>query len=189
MRSLTPDPTNPWPHDMVLQIHSGTTAMLCALAVAEAWRIDLGIPALDPAPVGVVVGDRPIDAAPVALTAWRDAMAMQATADGPVSGFAFDVDREAALGIDRAGLVAWLDRMPSQRPSGPQHEHPERRDVGATVLACEAGMTHVKTLPLAGGWAARLGSTLLADEATRRDPARYVDVLLAFAGDALPRIG
>ncbi|WP_144718436.1 hypothetical protein [Agrococcus jejuensis] len=188
MRSLTPDPANPWPHDMVLHIDRASSAMLAALAVAEAWRIDLGIPALRPAPVGVVVGDRPLDATPVALTAWRDAVAMTATPDRTVSGAAFDADREAALGIDHAALVAWIERWPKRPPTGPLHEQPERRDVGATTLAWQAGLTHILVFPLDDRWAVRQGSTLLVDETTRRDPARYVDVLLAFAGDALPRI-
>lgn len=188
MRSAMPDPANPWPHDMVLLIERASSAMLAALAVAEAWRIDLGIPTLQPAPVGVVVGDRPLDAAPVALTAWRDAVAMTATPDGTVGSAAFDAGREAALGVDRAALVAWIERWPKRVPTGPLHEQPEWRDVGATTLAWEAGLSHVLMLPLADGWAARRGSTLLVDETTRRDPARYADVLLAFAGDALPRI-
>lgn len=187
MRSSTPDPAQPWPRDMMLHVGRASTAMRAALAVAEAWRIDLGVPALDPAPIGVVVGDRPLDAARVARAAWRDAVAMQMTPDGAVSGFAFDADRAAVLGIDHAALARWSASMPAERPSGPLAEHPERRDVGATALAWRAGLTHIVTVPLAGGWAARADSTLLVDETTRRG-ARYVDVLLAFAGDALPRI-
>ncbi|WP_157674870.1 hypothetical protein [Agrococcus jejuensis] len=187
-----PDPTNPWPHDMVLRSARAEPQVLATLAVAEAWRIDLGIPALVPAPIGVVVGDRPLDAAPRALTAWRDALVPTRLpgVEMPygVRGLGIGDDRLRALGVDVDALHRWTASMPAERDDVPLDEQPERRDIPSTVLAWEAGLVDVLTFPLGGGWAARADSTLLVDETTRRDPARYVDVLLAFAGDALPRI-
>lgn len=150
------------------------------------------MPPLAPAPVGVVRGDRPFDAAPVALKAWRDAL-VPATLPGVemvhrVRGLGIDDARLATLGVDVDALHRWTASMPAERLDVPLDEQPERRDAPSTVRAWEAGLADVLTFPLAGGWATRADSTLLVDETTRRDPARYVDVLLAFAGDALPRI-
>ncbi|PSL37485.1 hypothetical protein CLV49_1092 [Labedella gwakjiensis] len=201
MRSSSPDPGNPWPHDMQIGIDQpfDLVALLYARHVRGLHVDDL--PPIDPVP------DAPVD--PVddgersdVERRWRRDWARAWERFAPPSTVVREPDDETARALaeltdeelwewasgasepwvrdgDSADFGAWRS---SQRKDHrlPLAEHPERVCLDALVPAWRSGLRTIVELPLRGFFADRVGSThLVVSHATRHDPALYRRALRA----------
>ena len=208
MRSETPMPGDPWPHDMVIEVNDADPLLTRLLFLNEAWDLQMiGVPALDPAP-DVGSSHRP-DTATIDewRTRWRDAWGQAVAAAGtkpePPSGReeAQEWLREwsermpkpftqvwGADGFDADAYGAWVTALrPLERHFRPLDEHPERRALPALIGAWERGLRTVVTLPFARNWSAQGGPHhLLIAERTRENTDAYSTRLEVF-GTMPPR--
>lgn len=202
MRSSHPDPSNPWPHDMVLRIDE-PRELTSLLFVREAWRLPIDdVPALDGAP-DVGTSARPAglgDAEAVErwraewMLAWpriavlREAMRapdeeemMRRLREIAVAMQAAE-DLSAEAGIDREAFEAWHATLHDDRRL-PLAEHPERICVTALADAWRTGLESIVQLPYAGYSAERIdAATLVVSRTARHDPELYRRALTAPIG-------
>ncbi len=210
MRGIVPDPGNPWPHDMVITIEDDAFPLIELLWVREAWGLHPppgGPPRLTstPARLGEPEDRAEWETAWPAL--WEGAVQHAAAPPDPALFAALTSDQVGA--DERAALVraytgpTWPDRFGpaslgtafdewnraerEQRlalAAAPQgvSASPERLALDALVVAWEAGLTRVVTIPCRGAGTRIIGdASLLLTESTRRSPAEYSEALRRFA--------
>lgn len=209
MRSTTPIPGNPWPHDMVITVDDDPHQLVELLWVREAWGLEATGGDLPPG----LVEPPPRAGEPDEREAWEAAWpqvweAAVRHAAVRVEPSVFEELRRTADGsAERAELIrrlrgptwrgrfgdtaftedyrAWTEaRFYARRDDRPRSlaESPERRCLDALIPAWQAGLAKVVTIPCRGEHTRVIGgSALLVTEATREDPGRYAAALGTFA--------
>ncbi|NQX13339.1 hypothetical protein HQQ80_17060 [Microbacteriaceae bacterium VKM Ac-2855] len=201
MRTSQPDPSNPWPHDMLLSIDT-PNSLLKLLFIRHAWRLDIGeVPELDEAPP---IGDSALPAgvdATEAAERWRAEWRRAWSAFDPRDRVVREPDEDTARllrelsddelvdaystqpsafwdgGMDADAYGAWVMR-PDELHAMPLEQQPERRNLAALIPAWRSGLRTIIELPYAGPFADRLHpETLVVSRRTRRDPELYTAAL------------
>lgn len=205
MRSSRPDPSNPWPHDMVLGIDV-PRRLTSLLFVREAWRLPIDdVPALDAVPdIGRSARPDAFDEPEVIVrwrTQWARGLAMHAPEDRTIREpdaetarllrELDDTELVAAIagdrliaspGIDHEAFEGWHATL-HDRHLVPLAETPERVSVEALAAAWRRGLESILQLPFAGYFAERIhASTLVVSRTTRHDPEMYRRALAAPIG-------
>jgi len=191
MRSMSPVPGNPWPHDMVITVDDQPRALLELLWVREAYGLRVDGDDLPPALV-----DAPAvldDVADAARAEWEQAWPLVWRAAAAHAGRDDANDLIAQLKSSvlapgrRADLLqelfgpSWRDEfgdevfdVDSYREWSDRGDRrmletaplraqalPERRDNDALVTAWQGGLTKIVTIPCAGEFARRISPSAL----------------------------
>ncbi|MGN6221438.1 MAG: hypothetical protein ACTHNQ_18215 [Microbacterium sp.] len=210
MRSLFPDPGNPWPHDMVITVEDRPHALLELLWVREAYGLRVegdDLPPLltdTPEPVAGVTERMRTEWEQAWPRVWRAAAAHEGRDDA--SRLIQELQRSALGSRERWELLqqltgpSWRDEVGDavfddgfrewdQRGHdrviaamhAPAPIGPERRDLDDLIAAWRAGLTKVVTIPCVGEFDRRLSPTaLLTTDAARADSDSYRRALRAF---------
>lgn len=216
MRSSTPRPGDPWPHDMVIEVEDSPHALLDLLWLREACDLRPG--GVDLPPLLVHPPDRRVPIDPERARLWRAAWPIVWDEVLEHAGRPRQADRltdVAALppGSDeRAAMIrafigpTWRERFgddvfdddgyrewvaaDADRQVARQLEYersPERVALPALVPAWEAGLAKVITIPCHGAFTRVVGpQALLVTAGTRADPEAYGAALSRFVED-VPR--
>ena len=212
MRSASPIPGNPWPHDMSIRVEDEPHALLELLWVREVYGLrppgDVP-PALEEPPVERLASPDAASWSAAWSELWRDVLTHAASVDRqPLAAQIDDAppgsperlallkqlvgptwrDRFGGEGLD-ASFSGWCTRRVQRciagYRSGPLQEHPEWRALDALIPAWKAGLTLVIEIPCRGEYTRVAGaSALLVTGETRADPERYAEALTAFAARA-----
>lgn len=211
MRSTTPIPGNPWPHDMVIRVEDTSQALLELLWVREARGLSPVGDDLPPLLVDPPRNRDEVDAGERAgwEAAWPDLWAAVVDhAAAPVDHTLFERMNGTAPGsAERMALIrrihgpSWHDRFGEDGlgdafrgwhadlvharagRSRSLQTQPERVCLAALVPAWEAGLTTVIVIPCQGEHTRRVGAhALLVTDTTRDDPPRYAAALASFPG-------
>lgn len=196
MRSIEPQPGNPWPHDMSISIDNDSQRLCYLLFVRQAWKLPIDeLPELEPLlSVGESARPSSLDVND-AVARWRSEWARAWSVLEP-DRTVREPDEEIArlLELTDEQLVDAVSAMPSsfweegidhqafeewrrgQRDdlTLPFEKHPERVCLDALVPAWRGGLLKIVQLPFAGYFAERVSSaTLVVSRVTRFDPALY----------------
>ncbi|WP_213816940.1 hypothetical protein [Glaciihabitans sp. dw_435] len=196
MQSLYPDPSNPWPHDMLLRIEDQNAHLTELLFVRAAWGLapDIPVPELDPR---VMPGESRM---PDTATReewdrrWRQQWAKTwlwydyEEPWTPEAGLQSIAEKSEAMnpyfpprwtddygwdGIDREALDDWVGSMPDPHQLRLEDE-PERRNLDDLIPAWKSGLDTIVVVPFAGYFAKRITTRhLVVSSMTRNDPASY----------------
>ena len=210
MRSMTPMPGNPWPHDMVLYIDDDHV-LEDLLWVRHALRL---APVGDEVPPAIWNGpalpDEALSASQAAaaaslwLDAWHERIAgliaqderraspefVRMASDPAVSQLELERAIRKLSGSTRWPRTpeqseAWREPLSAWRDSLHEHAHerdPEREIVGVTAAAWRRGLEHIIELPIVGEYTRTLSHrTLMVTSTTRADPEAYARALESFA--------
>ncbi|MEN0103744.1 MAG: hypothetical protein AAGC90_12535 [Curtobacterium sp.] len=207
--STTPDPGNPWPHDMVLTIQNDAHALFDLLWVREAWALE---PVGGDLPPLLVATPEPESGLPDAdRTAgsaawpalWRACLAHAGSQPDPRAIERLhdpsipQAERRALL--EQVSGPSWRDEFGDAAFTGRYDEwtsarfneitspevlrrSPERERLEQLVPAWRAGLTTIVEIPCRGTFTRRVGPHgLLVTAGTRSDPDGYAAALSSFA--------
>lgn len=198
MKSSVPIPGNPWPHDMVIRVDEDPNNVCLLLFIRSAWGIasDVDIPSLGPGP-DAGNSSLPAGAGAEEWSArwkreWTRAWEWYQLSDPqqrPTSRLLRSLARPGQPlhpafppfwqaewgdeGIDGDAFNRWLAVL---RPDLPVAlaKQPERVCLDALIVAWNAGLETIVTLPYEGYFAQRISPRhLVVSAATRADPDSY----------------
>jgi hypothetical protein len=209
MRSSTPMPGNPWPHDMVITIQDDSTTLLDLLWIRGAWGLSPVGDDLPPLLVPTPSPETPSSDTPIGAwsDAWPDIWRACLTHVGlerdpqaferlhtstlePQERSALLTDLFGPSWQDRFGDGAFTERhgdwttarFEERTTPSRLEESPERQCLDELVPAWRAGLTTIVTIPCRGAATRRVGAhALLVTEQTRADPGTYAEALRSFA--------
>jgi len=207
MRSSSPIPGNPWPHEMVITIDD-PSPLFELLWVREAWRLqpagaDLP-PLLVDTPAYVGSGHPPPGWSAGWAQLWGACVQHAAMPQDRIGMERLFTDR--SLGVsERTALLSglrgpsWRDRFgddaltdafgdwklaDSERRMSPAlslDQTPERLALDSLIPAWRAGLTKLVVIPCRGSYTRRIGeATLPLTDETREDPDLFADTLRSF---------
>jgi hypothetical protein len=202
VRSNTPIPGNPWPHDMVLTVDDYPNNIAELLFVRSAWGLDTAtaIPELESAPeagsASVPDSATPEEWARRWDTEWARAMDWYLVADRterPTQEILLQPSQPGQPlhpsfppfwsveyggdGIDRMAVASWQQSLRGDMMARMKAE-PERRSLPQVITAWEGGLERIVTLPYRGYYADRIDRrTLVVSDETRMHPESYARAL------------
>ncbi|NQX26302.1 hypothetical protein HQQ81_02925 [Microbacteriaceae bacterium VKM Ac-2854] len=193
MRSIAPDPRNPWPHDMVLSIDQPRVPLVLLYARALRGLAIPEVPGLEsgPEPSEVELDDTTADRWRRDWARWwsrhlprttegpdpETARLLRELSDGELVEHVAAEPRGWLTPSEEAAFAAWRDPF-RERHDVPLDRTPERVCLDALIPAWRNGLTTILELPYAGDVADRISAEcLVVSRRTRLQPELYARAL------------